>query len=69
MYGMDWDAPLISDDDAEAVEVPATLHPLTSQDYAELQQAIDPISESDSQGIDHYCNTVHFVENKVATYV
>ena len=57
------------DDDAETVEVPATNNPLTSLDFVELQQAVDPTSDSNSHGIDHYLDAVHFVQNKIATYV
>lgn len=60
LYGVDWDAPLTSDDDAEAVEVPATINPLTSRDYLELQQSVDPTVGSDSHGVDHYLNTGFF---------
>ena len=62
---MDWDAPLISDDDAQAVEVPATFNPLTPDDYLELQECVYPSADSDSHGIDHYLNAVAFVESKV----
>ena len=62
---MDWDAPLISDDDAAAVEVPATINPLTCHDCLELQQFVDPTTDSDSHGIDHYLTVVRFVESKV----
>ena len=51
---MDWDAPLTSDDDTEAVEVPASL---------------DPTVDSDSNGIDHYLNTICFVERKVSNSI
>ena len=47
-----WNAPLNGDDDAEAVQVPATVNPLTS-DYTELQ-AIDPTLNSDDHGIDQF---------------
>ena len=47
MYGIDWDAPLSTDDDVDSVGVPATPTPLSSTDYAELCQTIDPIAHSE----------------------
>ncbi len=38
LYGIDWNAPFSEDDDAQCVEVPHTLNPLTPSDFMELCQ-------------------------------
>ena len=68
LYGIDWNAPLNSDADVEAVQVPATVNPLTSSDYTELQHVIDPTANSDDHGIDQFFHAVRFVESKVSNY-
>ena len=67
-YGIDWNAPLGTDDDIDAVETPSTENPLTPTDYTQLQQVINPSSNSDNHGIDHYLLAVDFVEHKVSLY-
>ena len=67
-YGIDWNAPLGTDEDADAVELPTTRNPLTVTDYVQLQQVIDPYSNSDDHGIDQYLLAVDFVEHKVSLY-
>lgn len=68
LYRIDWDAPLETDEEAEAVEVPPTRSPLTPSDYTKLQQLIDPASQSDDHGIHQYLAAVRFVESKVSQY-
>ena len=65
MYGIDWDAPLSTDDDVDSVGVPATPTPLSSTDYAELCQTIDPIAHSESYGVDEYIAAVQFVQRRI----
>ncbi len=68
MYGIDWNAPF-SEDDAECVEVPHTINPLTPADFIELCQEINPLSNfTANYGIDEYCATVQFVRAKVINY-
>jgi len=57
-----------TDEDADAVEVPATCNPLTSTDYAQMQLLVDPASESDNHGIDQYLAAVTFTQSKVSQY-
>lgn len=71
LYGIDWDAPLGTEegtDEADAVDVSRTINPLTSSDYIELQQFIDPTSDSGNYGIDQYFMVVRFVERKLSEY-
>ena len=73
LYGIDWDAPLLTEqevDEAEAafVDVSRTINSFTSSDYTELQQLIDPVSESANHGIDQYLFAVRFVESKLSEY-
>ena len=65
LYGIDWDAPLATDEDVEVVEVPGIPNPLSSSDYADLCQAIDPTAHSESYGVDEYITTVQFVCRKI----
>lgn len=65
-YGIDWNAPLSTDDDIEAVEVPATRNPLTLSEFAQLQQTIDPSLPTDDYGVNQYLMTVDFVLSKVS---
>ena len=67
MYGIDWNAPLTTDD-AEVVEVPETTCPLTQSDFSELCRLIDPASASDNYGMDQYLGAVHFTERKISEY-
>jgi hypothetical protein len=64
-HGIDWNAPMSTDNDVEAVEIPATQNPLSLSDFAQLQETIDPFLPSDDHGICQYLMTVHFVESKV----
>ena len=64
LYGIDWDAPLSTDNDADMVEVPEVHNPLSETDYTELCETIDPLSATDNHGIDHYINAVQFVISK-----
>ena len=56
---MDWDGPLVSDDDS-AVVVPTTNSPL-SDDMEALTSQVNPLAFSDDLGIDLYVQCVHFV--------
>ena len=68
-FGIDWNAPFGTEDDqAEAIEVPAILNPLTEGDYSELCELVNPMAHSDSYGLDQYRLTVDFVETKILQY-
>lgn len=66
LYGIDWDAPLATDDDVvDAVEVSDIPNPLSSHDYAQLCQTIDPTAHSESYGVDEYIAAVQFVQRRI----
>ena len=66
LYGIDWNAPLGTDDDqAEAVDVPPIHNQLIASDYSELCALMDPTAYSESHGLDQYRYTVEFVEDSV----
>ena len=65
LYGVDWDAPMGTDDDAAGVEVPELTNPLSAADYTELQRLINPLADTDGHGVDEYLATVRFVQSKV----
>ncbi len=71
LYDIDWNAPFSEEDDAQCVEVPHTLNPLTPADFIELCQEINPSNSNftaSNYGIDEYCATVQFVRAKVINY-
>ena len=64
-YGVDWNGPLPTDDDAERVVVPDISIKLDDEEYAELQETIDPKAFSTDYGIDLYLATMNFIDNKL----
>ena len=63
-YGMDWNAPLgTNDDHAAMVEVPATENPLNDSDYTELCILFDPTVSTDSHGLQQHPIALQFVAN------
>ena len=68
LYGRDWNSSLNIDEDAEQVDVPSVVNPLTTSDFSELCQLVDPTSDSDNYGIDQYYAALQLVENKVLHY-
>lgn len=65
---IDWDAPLSAEANFDHVEVPPTNNPLTTQDYTQLCQEVDPHGDSSYYGRDLYLAAVHFVEAKLSQY-
>ncbi len=53
------------DTDVESVIVPVTDCPLSQADFAQLHTIVNPCAETDNQGIDHYLQTVRFVQSKI----
>ena len=68
LYGIDWNAPLGTDDDQpENVEVHTTHNPLSANHYSELCELVDPTVYSDYHGLDQYRLAVQFVEDKLSS--
>lgn len=44
------------------VNVPQLESPLTSEQLTALQRQIDPLQPSESNGVDIYLNTLHYIE-------
>ena len=67
MYGIDWNAPFSSNEEAmeDSVVVPVTDCPLSLADLAQLRAVVNPLAETDNHGIDFYVQTVEFVHSKV----
>ena len=68
-YGIDLDGPAPSEewngpinDDVGTVEVPSTECPLQNETWELLSASIDPLSDSDVNGVDIYLETVRFIE-------
>ena len=64
-HGIDWDGPLPTEDDVEAVEVIQTHNPLNDDDFMQLQLTVDPNQNSSNFGIDLYLDTLNFVQQQV----
>lgn len=61
-YGIDWDGPDATDyEGTSVVDVPETLMLLTEVDHRELQRTINPMQESQYQGVDIYLDTINFI--------
>ena len=61
-YGIDWDGPTATDyQGTTVVEIPETLMLLTEANHSELKRTIDPMRESQHQGVDIYMDTVNFI--------
>ena len=52
-----------SDEDSEAVTIPAIMPPVSEHDLHGLQLAIDPLQNSDCYGADLYIETIIFINN------
>ena len=66
LYGIDWDAPPNTDDDASRVTIPQVSNPLRPEDYVRLQALI--ASHSSASSIDQYLFAVQFVQNVTSDY-
>ena len=64
-FGIDWDAPLPTGDEAESVSVPDIVNPLTGEEFTELQATISPSTDDDNYGVDVYTAVVHFIQSRI----
>ena len=65
-YGIDWNAPLTTDDDdANAVIVPPTVCPLSQSDFADLCQIVNPSIDLGDHGISQYLAVVNFTMSRL----
>ena len=60
---MDWDGPIVSDDDTTVV-VPTTNCPLSDDSMQELSSQVNPLAFSDDLGIDLYVKCVRFISSR-----
>ena len=67
-YGIDWDAPLSTEDDLQAVHMNRINNPLTEDDFIQLCELVNPCTDDGNHGIFHYLTTLSFTENKLARY-
>ena len=63
-YGVEEDG-LVPEEDDEGVEVPRNTLQLSEQQLSELQEAIDPLADSEDYGISIYTRTVHYLDNNL----
>eukprot|EP00112_Aurelia_sp_Birch-Aquarium-sp1_P007140 Seg1779.4 transcript_id=Seg1779.4/GoldUCD/mRNA.D3Y31 product="hypothetical protein" protein_id=Seg1779.4/GoldUCD/D3Y31 len=66
-YGIEWCNNLPQDltDDIDSVEVPDVCCNLLPNDYQALSEMIDPFRQSESQGVDIYTDTLHFLSQRI----
>jgi phage pi2 protein 07 len=60
----EWDGPC-SSESYETVEVPETELLLSNDDYAELRRRVNPLQESEYNGVDLYMQTLAFIAKKL----
>lgn len=65
MYGIDWNGPLPSEEEADRVVVPECSVFLRDTDYEELTTLVDPNSMSVDYGLDLYLECLRFVSRVV----
>ena len=62
-YGIDYNAPIPSQNDENGIEVPECAYNINDADLTSLKLVIDPLQQSNEYGIDIYENTVRFLNN------
>ena len=62
-YGIDYNAPIPSQNDENGIEVPECAYNINDADPTSLKLVIDPLQQSNEYGIDIYENTVRFLNN------
>lgn len=60
-YGIDWEGPAVTDDDSDVVTVPITYSPLSSNDLHTLTQIVNPLEESEDNGLSLYTTVRSFI--------
>lgn len=56
---------LTDDEQAQAIKMPVIKNLLIYGDYLELCEMVNPMTQSDSHGLDQYRLTVHLVKDQV----
>ena len=66
-YGIDWSSPLPQevDDTVTEVEVPAMAYSIQPIELMQLETTIDPLRQSDSQGVDVYVEALHYIQDMI----
>lgn len=59
---------MCDEDEVEHVHVEDVHNPLTATDYLELKRTINPLQDSNCNGVDLYIKTLQFVYEKHETY-
>lgn len=59
-YGIDYDFPGVDDDD-NGISVPTNQFGLTEDEYIELSNRFDPLSNDGDSGIQHFCNVRSYI--------
>ena len=62
-YGIDYDAPIPSQDDENGIEVPECAYNISDAYLTSLNLVTDSLQQSNEYGIDIYENTVQFLNN------
>lgn len=63
--GIDWDGPLVVNEDLQLVLVDPPGQPLNNSDLEELHATIDPLQPSNDYGIDIFMQTLNFIKRKL----
>ena len=62
-YGIDYDAPIPSQDDESGIEVPECAYSIIDTDMTALKLAIHPLQQSSEYDMNIYENTIQFLNN------
>ena len=62
-YGIDWDGPITEVVTDNNIVVPDSQVQLTEQQFHELHNSVDPLSDDGNNGINHFLNAVGIIEN------
>lgn len=62
LYGIDWDAPLPTDDDVQIVSVPTLTNPLSEEQFTDLQVTLPPAIQDSDYGLSLYLDCVRYVQ-------
>lgn len=64
-YGIDWEGPLPQADSTEGVAVPEIPNPLSSRDFDDLLEQVNPLAHDEGYGIDLYIHACTFVTERI----
>ena len=62
LFGIDWDAPLPTDDDTQIVSILVPTNPLSEEQFTEFQVTLPPVTQDSDYGLARYLDCVRYVQ-------